>query len=71
MSLFKRARLFIDQYGQQFTASTIKDLRLQIKMGGSSVGKMYVDKKDGSVKHIGYVIGGHWLQEFAPVEKVA
>lgn len=23
--------------------------------------KMYVDKKDGGTKHIGYIIAGYWL----------
>lgn len=64
----RKLLLFIDQYGTVFTASTVKELRKQIKMGGSRVSKMYVDTKDGKTKHIGYVIGGHWLQAFEPVE---
>jgi hypothetical protein len=32
---------------------------------------MFVDKKDGSTVHIGYVIGQHWLTAFQPVERAA
>jgi len=63
--------LFIDQYGLRFTASTVKELRKQIGMGGSRVGKMYRDKKDGSMVHCGYVIGEHWLTAYAPIEIAA
>ena len=62
--------LYMDQYGNTFTASTVKELREQIGMGGSRVSKMYTDLKDGSVAHIGYVIGGHWLQAFEPFRKI-
>ena len=30
--------------------------------------QVYVDKKDGSVVHCGYVIGQHWLTAYRPVE---
>ena len=61
-------RLYIDQYDNRFFASTVKELRSQIGMGGSRVSKMYRDKKDGSVVHCGYVIGKHWLHAYEPVE---
>ena len=66
----KAKRLFIDQYGNKFFAHTVKDLRKQIGMGGSKVEKMYCDRKDGSVIHTGYVIGGHWLSMYAPVYNI-
>ena len=68
MTIDKKAkRLFIDQYGNRFFAHTVKELRKQIGMGGSKVGKMYRDRKDGSTIHTGYIIGGHWLTMYAPV----
>ena len=30
--------------------------------------KMYVDRKDGSAKHVGYVIGGDWWTVYAVCE---
>ena len=58
--------LFIDQYGNKFFASSIRNLRSQIGNGGSRVSKMYIDTDDGTY-HIGYVIGDHWLTMYAPV----
>lgn len=60
--------LYIDQYGTKFWAKTVTELREQIGMGGSRVSKMYRDKTDGRIMHVGYVIGGHWLTAYAPVE---
>lgn len=60
--------LYIDQWGNRFWANTVKELRNQIGMGGSRVSKMYRDKKDGRVVHVGYVIGQHWLTAFHSVE---
>ena len=51
----------IDQYGQ-----TYRDLgkyprkELLNRLGYKKAEKMYRDKKDGSVVHCGYVIGGNW-----------
>ena len=61
----KKLRLYIDQYGQQYFAHTVKELREQIENGGSRVNKMYQDIGN-EVFHIGYVIGNHWLQMYAP-----
>lgn len=66
MKTEKPFRVFIDQYNQVYRARTIKELRAKV---GGTCSKMYTDKADGSTTHIGYVIGHHWLQEFAPVEK--
>lgn len=63
--------LYVDQYGNRFYASTVAELRSQIGMGGSRVSKMYRDRKDGSVVHVGYVVGCHWLTAYAPVEAAA
>ncbi len=60
--------LYIDQYGNKFYASTVKELRSQIGNGGSRVSKMYVDKKDGRTICRGYVIGQHWLTAYQPKE---
>ncbi len=60
--------LYVDQYGEQWTAKTVKELRSQIGGGGSRVSKMYTDKTDGSSRHIGYVIGQHWCRAFVPFE---
>ena len=58
-------RLFVDQYGNQFGAKTVRELREKV---GGRCSKMYVDRRDGTMVHIGYVIGQHWLTMFAPVE---
>lgn len=62
-------RLFIDQWNQHFTVNTVKELKTKHCLRGK-VSKMYVDKKDGTTAHIGYVVGQHWLREFQPVERV-
>jgi hypothetical protein len=60
--------LYIDQCGNQFTASTVKELRSQIP---GRCTRMYIDRKDGSTLHIGYVIGRHWLTAYRRVETPA
>lgn len=62
-------KLYLDQYGNRFYAETLKELRKQIGGGGSRVSLMYVDKKNGDVMTTGYVIGGHWLTAYQPLEK--
>jgi hypothetical protein len=59
-------RLFIDQWGHRFYVDTIKELREQVR---GRCSKMYIDRKDGTAAHIGYVIGQHWLTEYARVER--
>lgn len=59
--------LYMDQFGNHFFARSVNELRSQIGMGGSRVSKMYRDTKDGLTVHVGYVIGAHWLEMFAPV----
>ena len=60
--------LYLDQWQNVYWAKTVKELRQQVEGGGCRVSKMYRDKKDGSVVHVGYVIGPHWFVAFKPVE---
>lgn len=62
-----KTMLYLDQYGNTFFASTVKELRE--KVGGGRVSKMYVDLCSARPKHCGYVIGKHWLTAYAPYEK--
>jgi predicted esterase YcpF (UPF0227 family) len=64
----RKQRLFIDQYGHKYFAKTIKELQDQMGFAKLRVTKMYRDKDDGRVVHVGYVIGGHWLTMYAPIE---
>lgn len=67
----KTNRIFIDQNNTVFYAPTIKKLKERYGLVGR-VSKMYIDKLDGSSKHVGYVIGRHlWLTEVATVERKA
>lgn len=64
----RKLLLYMDQFGNHFYARSVKELRQQIGRGGSRISRLYQDRKDGSVVHTGYVIGGHWLMMFEPVE---
>ena len=56
--------LYLDQFGNYFYARTVK-----VGSSGSRIAKMYVENgADGEPRHIGYVIAGHWLRMFAPIE---
>ena len=57
--------MFIDQYGHNYWATTIAGLKSQIP---GKVSKLFIDKKDGSTWHTGYVVGQFWLTAFRPVE---
>jgi hypothetical protein len=59
--------LYISQYGDKFYARTVKSLKEDNCLPGK-ISKMYIDKKDGTTKHIGYVIGGLWLTAYTPYE---
>ena len=61
--------LYIDQYGNKWMACTVNGLRKQI--GGGRISKMYRDKTDGRVVHVGYVVGRHWCTAYQPVERQA
>lgn len=69
MARHDKAHLWIDQWGNRYWAASRKDLVAQV--GGGRVSLMYADKLDGSTVRTGYVIGQHWLSEFAPVERPA
>jgi hypothetical protein len=59
--------LYIDQYGNKYFASTVKELRSKIGNGGSKVSKMYIDGKGFETYHVGYVIGRYWLRAYKPL----
>ncbi len=58
--------LYVDQHNNMFGASTIKELKANV--GSSTARRMYVDKKDGPPKHVGYIVGSHWLTAYVPYE---
>lgn len=58
--------MFISQYGDKYTAYTIKDLKEQVWPW--KVFKIYQDKKDGSTVHTWYGIGSLWFNMFIPLE---
>ena len=59
--------LYLDQHGQRYWAKTVKELRKQIGMGSSRIGRMHQDMA-GKTVHCGYVIGDSWLTAYRPVE---
>jgi hypothetical protein len=62
-----------DQYNQTYhNLGAYPRKELLHRLGHTHADKMYVDKKDGSVVHIGYVIGGLWITLFCikPFEKL-
>jgi hypothetical protein len=61
----------IDQYGDTYhNLGKYPRKELLNRLGYKKADKMYRDKKDGSVVHCGYVIGGRWinLYEMKPIE---
>lgn len=58
-----RLMLYIDQWGNHWWARTVKELQKQL---GGHVSKMYMDFKDGTTAHTGYVVGKHWCTAYAP-----
>lgn len=61
-----RPTLFIDQYGNNVWASSAKELAE--RTGASKLSKMYVDKKDGPTRWIGYVARDRWFAAYRPAE---
>lgn len=53
-----------DQYGHYYTIKKHPRKELMEQLGSSHVDKIYVDTTDGKVRHIGYVIAGHWVRVF-------
>ena len=64
-----KTMLYLDQFGNRWFASTVAELRR--KIGYGPVSKMYVDGADGRTYHIGYVVGRHWCEAFAPMRNPA
>ena len=61
--------LYLDQYGNHFYARTVRELQEKVGSSGSRIAKMYVENgADGEPRHVGYVIAGHRLKMFAPIE---
>jgi hypothetical protein len=61
-----------DQYGQYYhDLGRHPRKELMNRIGRSHVAKMYQDCKDGSSKHVGYIIGGLWITLYSvtPIEK--
>ena len=63
----------IDQYGNTYHGLKHPRKDLLEKLCMRHADKMYVDKLDGSSKHIGYIIAGHWLTVYkvTPMERDA
>lgn len=61
----------VDQYGNTFHGLRHPRKDLMERIGCAHTEKMYLDRKDGSIVHVGYVIGGLWLTLYKvePVEK--
>jgi hypothetical protein len=55
--------LAIDQAGQVYRIAKHPRKELCQMLGVQHASKMYRDTADGP-KHVGYVIGGHWLEVF-------
>lgn len=51
----------IDQYNQTYHELRHPRKDLLERLGRSKASKMYIDRKDGSSVHVGYVIAGQWL----------
>lgn len=54
----------IDQYGNLTYLDKYPRKELCELLDNKHVSRMYIDKKDGSVWHIGYVIGHRWLRVY-------
>jgi hypothetical protein len=54
--------LGIDQHGQHYD-NLGKHPRKELleRLYAKSAEKMYIDKSDGSIKHVGYIIAGLWI----------
>lgn len=59
--------LYVDQHGQNYYASSLRELRKQIP---GRCSKMYIDY-NGKSYHVGYVIGKYWLNAFQAIVKEA
>jgi len=60
----KLGYLGIDQYGVSYRIDRYPRKELAESVGGTNITKMYVDKIDGTTKHIGYIINGLWIRVY-------
>ena len=58
----------IDQYGQHYHIKKHPRKELLEQTGYSNARKMFVDKIDGSIKHVGYVMSDLWINVYQLVE---
>jgi hypothetical protein len=54
----------IDNYGNHYTIKKYPRKELLEQLGYRGCNKMYVDTKNGKTKHVGYVIGNHWINVY-------
>ena len=60
----ERHFMAMDQYGQFFHGLKNPRKDLCEKLGRKHASKMYHDRKDGTARHCGYIIGTLWLEIF-------
>lgn len=65
----KVTKLYVDQYGTKYYSKTLRGLKEGYYLPGK-VSKMYREKDDGGIVHVGYVIGQLWLTAYVPYEGV-
>ena len=61
MSTNQPKYMAVDQHGQTFHGLTNPRKDLLARLGSTHADKMYIDRPDGTSKHVGYVIAGLWL----------
>ena len=55
----------IDQYGTTYHIGDNPPRKYLLDyFGRKHCSKMYRDTKDGKIRHVGYVVAGHWLEIF-------
>lgn len=63
----------IDQYGQTYHGLVKPRRDLLSRLGRKRASRMFRDTKDGRAVHVGWIIGGLWLEvyEVKPMEREA
>lgn len=56
--------LGIDQHGTRYKMDKHPRKELMEQLGSSHAGKMYVDLKNGGIRHVGYVIASLWINVY-------
>jgi hypothetical protein len=54
----------IDNYNNYYHIKKYPRKELLQQLGFKYAQKMFVDTKKGKTKHIGYIIGGHWINVY-------